>query len=83
MMEGILVPRINSVSLCLVDNHVWKPVNPTKININGVENIFFTSIAIHTHRGWVYLDLELSKEFYKLLARVLSHPLMSRRASWF
>ena len=42
---------------------------PTKININGVENIFFTSVAIHTHRGWVYLDLEPSKEFYKLLAR--------------
>jgi transposase len=48
---------------------VWKPVNPTKININGVENIFFTSIAINTHRGWVHIDLEPSKEFYKLLAR--------------
>jgi transposase len=69
MMEGILVPRINSVSLWLVDDHVWKPVNPTKININGFENIFFTSVAINTHRGWVYLDLEHSKEFYKLLAR--------------
>jgi transposase len=32
-------------------------------------NTFFTSVAIHTHRGWVYLDLEPSKEFYKLLAR--------------
>jgi hypothetical protein len=32
-------------------------------------NTFFTSIAINTHRGWVYLDLEPSKEFYKLLAR--------------
>jgi len=63
------VPRINSVSLWLVDDHVWKPVNPTKININGVENIFFTSIAINTHRGWVHIDLEPSKEFYKLLAR--------------
>jgi len=41
----------------------------TKININGVENIFFTSVAIHTHRGWVHIDLEPSKEFYKLLAR--------------
>ncbi|MDT7889153.1 MAG: hypothetical protein RQ885_09300 [Desulfurococcales archaeon] len=40
MIEGILVPRINSVSLWLVDDHVWKPVNPTKININGVENFF-------------------------------------------
>jgi putative transposase len=69
MMEGKLAPRINSVSLWLVDDHVWKPVNPTKININGVENIFFTSAAINTHRGWVYLDLEPSKEFYKLLAR--------------
>jgi IS605 OrfB family transposase len=69
MMEGKLVPRINSVSLWLVDDHVWKPVNPTKININGFENIFFTSVAINTHRGWVYLDLEPSKEFYKLLAR--------------
>jgi hypothetical protein len=69
MMEGKLVPRINSVSLWLVDDHVWKPVNPTKININGVENIFFTSIAINTHRGWVHIDLEPSKEFYKLLAR--------------
>jgi transposase len=69
MKEGILAPRINSVSLWLVDDHVWKPVNPTKININGVENIFFTSVAINTHRGWVYLDLEPSKEFYKLLAR--------------
>jgi hypothetical protein len=69
MMEGKLVPRINSVSLWLVDDHVWKPVNPTKININGVENIFFTSVAINTHRGWVHLDLEPSKEFYKLLAR--------------
>jgi hypothetical protein len=38
MMEGILVPGINSVSLWLVDDHLWKPVNPTKININGVEN---------------------------------------------
>jgi len=69
MMEGILAPRINSISLWLVDDHVWKPVNPIKININGVENTFFTSIAINTHRGWVYLDLEPSKEFYKLLAR--------------
>jgi putative transposase len=69
MKEGILVPRINSVSLWLVDDHVWKPVNPTKININGVVNTFFTSVAINTHRGWVYLDLEPSKEFYKLLAR--------------
>jgi putative transposase len=69
MKEGILAPRINSVSLWLVDDHVWKPVNPTKININGVVNTFFTSIAINTHRGWVYLDLEPSKEFYKLLAR--------------
>ena len=66
MMEGKLVPRINSVNLWLVDNHVWKPVNPTKININGVENIFFTSVAINTHRGWVHIDLEPSKEFYKL-----------------
>jgi hypothetical protein len=30
---------------------------------------FFTSAAINTHRGWVHLDLEPSKEFYKLLAR--------------
>ncbi|MFZ8824891.1 MAG: IS200/IS605 family accessory protein TnpB-related protein, partial [Desulfurococcales archaeon] len=69
MKEGILAPRINSVSLWLVDDHVWKPIDATKININGVENIFFTSIAINTHRGWVHLDLEPSKEFYKLLAR--------------
>jgi hypothetical protein len=69
MSDGILVPRINSVSLWLLDDHLWKPVNPTKININGVENIFFTSVAIHTHRGLVHLDLEPSKEFYKLLAR--------------
>jgi IS605 OrfB family transposase len=69
MKEGILAPRINSVSLWLVDDHVWKPIDATKININGVENIFFTSVAINTHRGWVYLDLEPSKEFYKLLAR--------------
>jgi putative transposase len=44
-----------------------KPMDATKININGFENIFFTSVAIHTHMGWVYLDLEPSKEFYKLL----------------
>jgi putative transposase len=74
MSNGILVPIgmdlwINSVSLRLVDDHIWKPVNPTKININGVENIFFTSVAINTHRGWVHLDLEPSKEFYKLLTR--------------
>jgi hypothetical protein len=69
MIEGILAPRINSVSLWLVDDHVWKPMDATKININGLENIFFTSIAINTHRGWVHLDLEPSKEFYKLLAR--------------
>jgi IS605 OrfB family transposase len=69
MSNGILVPRINSVSLWLVDDHVWKPVNPTKININGFENTFFTSVAIHTHRGWVHIDLEPTKEFYKLLAR--------------
>jgi len=69
MKEGILAPRINSVSLWLVDDHVWKPIDVTKININGVENILFTSVAINTHRGWVYLDLEPSKEFYKLLAR--------------
>jgi putative transposase len=69
MSDGILAPRINSVSLWLVDDHAWKPVNPAKISINGVENIFFTKAAINTHRGWVYLDLEPSKEFYKLLAR--------------
>jgi IS605 OrfB family transposase len=69
MMEGKLAPRINSVSLWLVDDHVWKPINPTKIRINSVENIFFTRAAINTHRGWVHLDLEPSKEFYKLLAR--------------
>jgi IS605 OrfB family transposase len=69
MSDGILVPRINSASLWLVDDHVWKPIDATKININGVENIFFTSVAINTHRGWVYMDLEPSKEFYKLLAR--------------
>jgi hypothetical protein len=44
-------------------------MDATKININGVENIFFTSVAINTHRGWAHLDLEPSKEFYKLLAR--------------
>jgi IS605 OrfB family transposase len=69
MMEGKLAPRINSASLWLVDDHVWKPIDATKININGVENILFTSVAINTHRGWVHLDLEPSKEFYKLLAR--------------
>jgi hypothetical protein len=69
MMEGKLVPRINSVSLWLVYDHIWKPVNPTKININGFENIFFTSVAINTHRGWVQLELEPTKQFYKLLAR--------------
>jgi IS605 OrfB family transposase len=69
MIERILVPRINSVSLRLVDDHVWKPIDATKININGFENIFFTSVAINTHRGWVHIDLEPSKEFYKLLAR--------------
>jgi hypothetical protein len=65
MMEGKLVPRINSVSLWLVDDHVWKPVNPTKININGVENTLLTSVAIHTHRGCVRIDLKPTKEFYK------------------
>ncbi|MFZ8824895.1 MAG: hypothetical protein ACO2O0_12260 [Desulfurococcales archaeon] len=69
MIEGILVPRINGVSLWLIDDHVWKPVNLAKININGVENTLFTSVAIHTHRGWVRIDLEPTKEFYKLLAR--------------
>ncbi|MDT7887580.1 MAG: transposase [Desulfurococcales archaeon] len=69
MIKGILVPRINGASLWLVDDLIWKPVNPTKININGFENIFFTSVAINTHRGLVHLDLEPSKEFYKLLAR--------------
>jgi len=69
MSNGILVPRINSVSLWLLDDHIWKPINPTKIRINGVENTFFTSVAINTHKGWVHLDLEPSKEFYKLLAR--------------
>jgi hypothetical protein len=69
MSNGILVPRINSVSLWLVDDHLWKPIDATKININGFENIFFTSVAVNTHRGWVYHDLEPSKEFYKLLAR--------------
>jgi len=69
MMEGKLAPRINSASLWLVDDHVRKPINPTKIRINGFENVFFTSVVINTRRGWVYLDLEPSKEFYKLLAR--------------
>jgi hypothetical protein len=69
MSNGILVPRINSVSLWLVDDNAWKLVNPTKIRINGFENIFFTSFAINTHRGWVHLDLEPFKGFYKLLAR--------------
>jgi hypothetical protein len=40
MIEGILVPRINSASLWLADDHMWKPINPTKINIDGVENTF-------------------------------------------
>jgi hypothetical protein len=75
MMEGILVPRINSVSLWLVDDHIWKPIDATKISIDGFENIFFTGVAINTHRGWAHLDLEPSKEFYKLLTRGLSrHP---------
>jgi transposase len=69
MSDGTLAPRINSVSLWLVDDHVWKPVNPTKTRINCVKNTFFTSIAINTHRGWVHIDLGPSKEFYKLLAR--------------
>ena len=63
------MPRINGVSLWLVDDHVWKPIDATKIRINGVENIFFTSAAINTHRGWMRIDLEPSREFYKLLAR--------------
>ncbi|MFZ8824808.1 MAG: hypothetical protein ACO2O0_11795, partial [Desulfurococcales archaeon] len=69
MKKGILVPRINSISLWLVNDHIWKPATPMKITIDGAENVFFTSAAINTHRGWVYLDLEPSKEFYKLLAR--------------
>jgi putative transposase len=69
MMEETLAPRINGVSLWLVDDHVWKPIDATKIRINGVENIFFTSAAINTHRGWMRIDLEPSREFYKLLAR--------------
>jgi transposase len=69
MVDRTLMPRINGASLCLIDNRVWKPVNPTKTRINGFENTFFTSVAINTHRGWVYLDLEPAKEFYKLLAR--------------
>jgi putative transposase len=44
-------------------------MDATKININGFENTFFTSIAINTHRGWVQLELEPTKQFYKLLAR--------------
>ena len=40
MIEGILVPRINSASLWLADDHMWKPINHTKINIDGVENTF-------------------------------------------
>jgi IS605 OrfB family transposase len=69
MMEGKLVPRINSVSLWLVDDHIWKPIDATKISIDGFENIFFTGVTINTHRGWVHIDLEPSKKFYKLLAR--------------
>jgi hypothetical protein len=40
MSNGIPVLRINSVSLWLADDHMWKPINPTKINIDGVENTF-------------------------------------------
>jgi hypothetical protein len=75
MSDGILVPRINSASLWLVDDHIWKPVNPTKININSFENTFFTSVAINTHRGWVHLDLEPSKGSTSYWLGVLSrHP---------
>ncbi|MDT7889789.1 MAG: hypothetical protein RQ885_12570 [Desulfurococcales archaeon] len=71
------MPRINSVSLWLIDDHVWKPVNPTKIRINGVENTFFTSIAINTHRGWVHIDLEPSKGSTSSWLGVLSrHPML-------
>jgi transposase len=69
MVDRTLMPRINGTSLCLIDNRVWKPVNPTKTRINGFENTFFTSVAINTYRGWVHIDLEPAKEFYKLLAR--------------
>ena len=48
MREGILAPRINSVGLWLVDDHVWEPMDAAKIRINGFENIFFTSIVINT-----------------------------------
>jgi len=58
MMEEILVPRINSVSLWLVNDHVWKPVNPTKISIDGIENTSFTRVAINTHRR---LDVSRSR----------------------
>jgi hypothetical protein len=69
MLGGMPVPRINSVSLWQVDDRVWRPVDATKIRINSDENIFFTSFAINTHRGWVHIDLGSTKEFYKLLAR--------------
>jgi hypothetical protein len=42
---------------------------PYEDHINGFENIFFTSVASNTHRGWAHLDLEPTKEFYKLLAK--------------
>jgi hypothetical protein len=38
MMEEILAPRINGISLWLVYDHVWKPATPMKISIDEVEN---------------------------------------------
>jgi hypothetical protein len=43
----VLVPRINSVSLWLVYDRIWKPIDTAKISIDGVENIFFTIATIN------------------------------------
>ncbi len=69
MRDGILVPRINNVSMWLVDDRVWKPLDVREVIVNDVKTLFFTKVAINTHRGWVNLELEPTKHFYKLLSR--------------
>jgi len=48
-------PEIKSISIWL-DDHLWK--------LNG-----YTSIAIATHRGWIAVDFEPHKQYWKYINR--------------
>jgi len=77
MKEKLTTPEVRNVSVWL-DDHTWKIRDEVKVKAENRELTYFHKVEIATHRGWISIELEVTRQFYKLIARGFKPASMAR-----